>query len=575
MNRFTFGLVSTVFCVCSTQAFAHGTHTHFPPPNPGTGAAENLARGMVYLDKNSNGKRDRNEHGIAEVSVSNGLDVVQTDRWGRYEISLPPENILFISKPAEYEVPVNENNLPQFYYIHYPEGTPAVAEFEFPVIQPTGPLPSSIDFALLPSKERHGKSSKHKFRAMAFADPQAATDEFQDQVREDIVNELIDNPYKAEFGMVAGDVVDDNLDLYPRHIAMMGKIGIPLWNVPGNHDINFRSPDDKYANETYKSYFGPINFSFNHREVHFIGLDNVQYKGDGQGSYDNTSYRGYLSEEQLQWLRNDLRFVDKNKLIVIFTHISLITYALDGKGERYALGDNINTVNFADLVEILKPFNRVYAFAGHDTSNSWKVKVDHTHNWYGDWFLSHTLAEVRGAGWQDGPRDERDVRLAIMQDGNPNGYYVMTFDGTTVTPRFIPAEGDPNKNMRIVLDPLLEGTRDATGKVLAINRGVLVPGTKAIVNLFDGGERDLVEISIDGGEYVTMTNVLRTDPFLVRLRARFAGTENALSSPQPSSHIWEYTLPTLEAGLHVLRVRAEDEFGQKSKSSFSFEVSAE
>lgn len=571
-NRFI-GLVATTLYLSGTQVLAHGNHAHFHTPN--NGAAEGFASGIVYLDKNANGKRDRHERGVGGVSVSNGIDVVQTDARGRYEISLPAENILFISKPADYEVPVDENNLPQFYYIHFPEGTPAVADFEFPVIQPTGPLPANIDFALLPGKTVSGKSFNRKFKAMAFADPQAATDEFQDQVREDIVNELIDNPYRADFGMVAGDVVDDNLDLYPRHISMMGRIGIPLWNVPGNHDINFRSPDDKYANETYKSYFGPTNFSFNHGDVHFVGLDNVQYKGDGQGRYDNTNYRGYLSEEQLQWLRNDLRFVERNKLIVIFTHISLITYALDGKGERYSLGDNINTVNFAELVEILKPFDRVYAFAGHDTSNSWKVKVDHTHNWYGDWFLSHTLAEVRGAGWQNGPRDERDVRLATMQDGNPNGYYVMTFEGTTVQPRFIPASGDPNTSLRIVLDPLLEGTRDADGKVLTINRGILVPGTKAIVNLFDGGERDLVEISVDGGEYVAMTNVLRTDPFLVRLRARFAGTEDALASPQPSSHIWEYTLPQLEAGLHVLRVRTLDEFGQKSKANFSFEVTTD
>lgn len=262
-------------------------------------------------------------------------------------------------------------------------------------------------------------------------------------------------------------------------------------------------------------------------------------------------------------------------MLTAITHISLITYALDGKGERYNLGDNINTVNFDELVELLKPFNRVYAFAGHDTSNSWKVKVDHTHNWYGDWFISHTLAEVRGAGWRNGPRDERDVRLATMQDGNPNGYYVMTFEGTTVKPRFIPASGDPNTSMRIVLDPLLDGTRDADGKVLSINRGVLLPGTKAVVNLFDGGERDLVEMSINGGKYVAMTNVLRTDPFLVRLRARFAGTEDALANPQPSSHIWEYDLPQLEPGLHVLSVRAVDEFGQKSSGNFSFDVSAE
>lgn len=557
-----------------------------------------IARGVVYLDRNGNGVRDRGEPGIPRVSVSNGVDVVRTNARGRYAIPLPDESILFITKPAYLDVPVDENNLPQFYYIHYPDGTPPVAEFEFPVIEPTGPLPRAINFALLPMHKSHAGDGAHgletgataaagdgygqhrrkrapkEFRAMAFADPQARTDEFQDQVREDIVNGLIDNPYGAAFGLVAGDVVDDNLALYPRHNAMMGKIGIPIWNVPGNHDMNFRAPDDTYATQTYQRYFGPTDFSFDHGDVHFIGLDNVQYKGDGQGSFDNTSYRGYISERQLEWLRNDLRYVPRDKLIVIVTHISLITYALDGQGERYNLGDNINTVNLDELVEVLSPFQRVYALSGHDTSNSWKVELDHTHNWHGDWFLSHTLAEVRGNGWSAGPRDERDVRWATMQDGNPNGYYVMTFRGTEVEPKFIPAAGDPAMAMRIVLDPLLDGTRSPDGEVLAINRGTPLPGTNVVVNLFDGGERDRVEISFNGGPWEEMQHVLRTDPYMERIGERFAGTDDSLSSPQPSSHIWEFPLPTLEDGLHVVRVRSVDEFGQEASDALSFEITS-
>lgn len=575
-SRSTFGstLLALTACtttVAATGVLAHGSGHHHNSQPPASVASGDIARGYVFADRNNNGVMDRSESGVRGVSVSNGLDVVLTDGRGYYEIPLPARSILFISKPADYEVPVDENNLPRFYYRHYPTGTPAVAEFEFPVIEPTGPLPPRIDFPLLASPPK-GKHHGKQFKAMAFADPQARTDEFQDQVREDIVNELIDNPYGAAFGLVAGDVVDDNLALYPRHNAMMGKIGIPIWNVPGNHDMNFRAPSDEYATETYKRYFGPTDFSFNHGDVHFIGLDNVQYKGDGQGNYDNTHYRGYLTEQQLQWIKNDLSVVPKDKLIVIITHISLITHALDGKGERYSLGDNINTVNFHELVEILKPFERVYAMAGHDTSNSWKVKVDHTHNWYGDWFMSHTLAEVRGNGWSAGPRDERDVRLATMQDGNPNGYYLMHFHGNEVVPQFIPASGDPNDNMRIVLDPLLAGTRDGDNNVVAINRGQLLPGTKVVVNLFDGGERDKVELSIDGGPFVEMLNVLRTDPHMERLRQRFAGTDDNFSAPVPSSHLWEYSLPNLVPGLHVVRVKAKDEFGQYSAKAMTFEV---
>ena len=404
---------------------------------------------------------------------------------------------------------------------------------------------------------------------MGFADTQAGTQEEEDGVREDIVAPIINNPHGAAFGFVAGDVVNDNLHLFPRHNEIMSKIGIPIWNVAGNHDQNNESPYDKYATSTYSRYYGPTEFSFDHGDVHFIGADNID-----NGDVDRPDQGCVFNERQLQWLKNDLKFVPRNKLIVPITHCPLITYALDSKGQRFALGGNINTINFAALVEILKPFKRVYWIAGHDTSNSWKVQLNHTHNWHGEWFMAHTLAEVRGNGWSTGPRTERDTRTVNMQDGNPNGYYVMTFKGTTVKPKFIPGKGDPNKSMRIVLDPLPLGTREAgTGKVLAINRGQLAPNTKVIVNLFDGGDQDVVKISLDGGLWTKLQNVLRTDPFQERQFLQYRGTDSAVGRPEPSSHIWEYPLsPDLAPGVHTVEVMTRDNFGQEAEDSFSFEV---
>jgi hypothetical protein len=548
-------------------AHAHEGHRHPGAPHPTTPeAGVEKARGAVYLDQNGNGRMDRSEHGIPGVSVSNGLDVVQTDAHGKYAIPLPPESILFISKPAQYEVPVDKNNLPQFYYIHYPDGTPPVAEWQNPVIEPTGPLPKTLNFPLLP-----GVRNVTEFKAMGFADTQAGTDEEEDGVREDIVAPIINNPYGASFGFVAGDVVNDNLALFPRHNEIMGKIGIPIWNVPGNHDTNNESPTDRYATQTYSRYYGPTDFSFNHGETHFIGADNID-----DGDDDRPSLGCVLNARQLQWLKNDLQFVPTTKLIVLVTHCPLITYALDDNGERTALGGNINTINLAEIVEILKPFPRVYAIAGHDTSNSWKVQLNHTHNWHGEWFLSHTLAEVRGNGWSTGPRTERDTRTVNMQDGNPNGYYVMTFKGTTVQPKFIPGKGDPNQSMRIVLDPLPLGTRETdTGKVIAINRGPLAPNTKVIVNLFDGGDQDVVQLSLDGRPWTKLQNVLRTDPFQERQYLQYRGTDSAVGRPEPSSHIWEYPLSeTLAPGVHTVEVMTRDNFGQEAADSFSFEVLA-
>ena len=80
--------------------------------------------GIVFEDVNKNLKLDKGEKGVPGVLVSNQRDVVQTDEEGRFEISVDDETSIFLTKPAEYMTPVNENNLPQFYYIYQPKGSP-------------------------------------------------------------------------------------------------------------------------------------------------------------------------------------------------------------------------------------------------------------------------------------------------------------------------------------------------------------------------------------------------------------------------------------------------------------------
>ncbi|MBA2491358.1 MAG: calcineurin-like phosphoesterase C-terminal domain-containing protein [Gammaproteobacteria bacterium] len=65
----------------------------------------------------------------------------------------------------------------------------------------------------------------------------------------------------------------------------------------------------------------------------------------------------------------------------------------------------------------------------------------------------------RASPWA-GARDERGVREASMQDGNPNGYYIISFDGNEYRTRLKSASQGAEKQMRIVLDPpLISPTR--------------------------------------------------------------------------------------------------------------------
>jgi hypothetical protein len=428
----------------------------------------------------------------------------------------------------------------------------------WPVIDPTGPLPASIDFPLHRLSER-----ETRFRAHAFADPQARSDIGEDMLREELVNTLLGNPYQAEFSITVGDVVFDNLGLYDRHKEMIGLIGIPQWNLPGNHDVNFESPDAHHANETFKRHFGPTYYSFNYGNAHVVALNNVEYAGA-----DERGYRGFISEDQIRWLEQDLAHVPEDMLIVIATHIPLISEASDGDPAHAITGPR--TENFDRLLELLRPFDNVYGLAGHDTSNSWKVEVGHEHGWTGQPWIAHTLAEVRGSGWTRGPRDLRGVADAMMEDGNPNGFYLLKFDDVTLVPEFIPFPSGPDagRRLRVTLDPALVSPVDGS-----INRGGLQAGTKVVVNLFDGGERDRVSLSLDGGSPMPMQYVIRRDPYVERAYRRLADTEEAFPPPQASAHIWELDLPAdLPPGLHSVVVETEDEFGQRRRGVLTFEV---
>jgi hypothetical protein len=63
--------------------------------------------------------------------------------------------------------------------------------------------------------------------------------------------------------------------------------------------------------------------------------------------------------------------------------------------------------------------------------------------------------------------------------------------------------------MRIVLDPPL-----ASPNSPYLNRGRMEVPTQVVANVFDGGIRNEVEMSLDGGPYLPMVKVVRNDPYM-------------------------------------------------------------
>ena len=80
--------------------------------------------GLVYVDQNINGRYDQGEKRLPNVAISNGLEVVQTDSQGNYQISVRENGVIFVIKPPGYMPAINEHNISQFFVYHKPEGPP-------------------------------------------------------------------------------------------------------------------------------------------------------------------------------------------------------------------------------------------------------------------------------------------------------------------------------------------------------------------------------------------------------------------------------------------------------------------
>jgi 3',5'-cyclic AMP phosphodiesterase CpdA len=108
--------------------------------------------------------------------------------------------------------------------------------------------------------------------------------------------------------------------------------------MPGEHDASL----DK--GEAYKEFFGALHYTFDHKGVHFIALDNVSDPG------------AKLGDEQLAWLAADLKQRKPDDRIVVLTHRPLFDLKPDW---------DWTTTDGAKAIDLLMPFQNVVVFYGH------------------------------------------------------------------------------------------------------------------------------------------------------------------------------------------------------------------
>jgi hypothetical protein len=519
-------------------------------------ALPTLARGVVYADERGDGRRRATDRGIAGVMVSNGRDVTLTGPDGGWSLLVEPGDSIFVVKPPHWTTRLSSAGLPQFSHLYHPGGSPGEVRTGFPVVDPTGPLPASLDFPLQRREEAPD------FEAILVSDTQPENLAELTYVRDDIVAAML-SVSGAAFGINHGDVVADDLSLYPRYLRILGSTGIPWHHCPGNHDINYGARDDRSSRETWKRTFGARTYAFQHGEATFFVLDNVEYQGHGR-------YRGAIGPRQLQFIRNVLAHVPGDRLVVLSMHIPLRCY-LDPANPADT------TADWRALLRALSRHGHAVSFAGHlhATEHHYLrsltgVLQDRPHH-------HHVLTAASGSWWS-GPSDHRGIPLADSSDGTPNGFHVLTVSGNRYATRFVPAATKAPVQLRVLVEGPHRASQAGFSRRTTDRLGLAVPlnaldRCRVIANVFDGGPRTRVTLEVLGRpERGAMAPAAMPDPLI---RELFTGDtpRKAWVAATPSSHLWQAALPAgLSPGAHVLLVRVRDEYGRAHLARTVMEV---
>ncbi len=480
-------------------------------------------KGIVFHDKNENGIYDSGDKPLKDIAVSNGRDVVTTNKKGEYTLPLRDNAATFVIKPRNWSIPVDENQIPRFYYMHSTDG---VTGTKYDGLAPTGNLPESVDFPLLPSKE------PDKIKALIFGDTQPRNNQEIYFMSKDVIPELIDSD--ADFGVTLGDIVFDNLSIYDHLIESLSPIGIPMWYVAGNHDFDYTGSNSVDARGTWYNTFGPSWYSFSHGPAHFIVLDNIRWVVEDDKRY----YRTGLGPDQMQFLINEINRLDKNQLLVILAHIPY-------EGSTDWL-DNSEKLAF---YEVLASHSNSVTLVAH-THRHYHHFIDGEYGYPGrDPHHMISVGTVCGAWWTGAP-NEFGIPHTMMSDGTPNGYAFLHINDNDWKLNWKTAGVSENVQMHI----------DAPDVVAS---EINVP-IKVTANIYNALPDAQVRMKIgDKNEWIEMKRVPQKDP--VRLAEKEKEKQlgdvpwRKMGGDADSEHIWEANFNgRLEPGVHAIQVSSID-----------------
>lgn len=436
--------------------------------------------------------QQNSKKGIADVVVTDGFTVVKTNAKGSYSFyGHPDADFIYITIPAGYQIPA-DRFLPRFY-------------------QKLESTKNKYNFELL----KEATDDSHHILIVG-ADPQPANTEaaekwskFSNDHFKTVLQEYGSLP---KLGILCGDLVGDDLSLFNNHKKSVEQMGFPVFQVLGNHDVDYDARTDEGSQKTYRDFFGPEYYSFNKGKIHYVVLDDVFHQGK------HSRYMGYITERQLKWLENDLRFVPKGTTVIVSVHISL-EYDLEkpAGSESASLPNDSPVTNAEHLYTLLEPY-KVHVMSGH---THWNQRFEHNK------IFHHIQGAICGAWWGG----------ETSFDGAPLGYSVYEIKNDSISWYFQSAGMDKNHQMQLSYE-------DSTESVIA--------------NVWNWDAKWKVELIADGKEMGSMTRFIGYSPVM-------AAYYQSLPPGQPwmkpvlTAHLFK---TKIDKSVRKVMVRVTDRFGK-------------
>lgn len=230
-------------------------------------------KGTVYIDINQSGIIDKDDKPLQGVMVTDGMNVVKTDKKGRF--SLPgyeKTRFITVTTPAGYET--------RQFYLSTKENR------------------KSYDFLLKESKRTQTK--EHSFIQITDTEVTGGLGRWVTDLKYYIGNE------KPAFLIHTGDICyESGLQMHAK-VVNSQTMDCPVYYCIGNHDL----VKGNYGEELYESLFGPTWYSFDVGNMHYV----VTPMSHGDNPTD------YTLTDVYNWLKNDLAMMREEQSLIIFNH---------------------------------------------------------------------------------------------------------------------------------------------------------------------------------------------------------------------------------------------------------------